>query len=70
MSETSTLTVSCPHCQHDLAKISVSSRTVVTVTCVRCDHVWCADVDAMTNAARVEAQIAILNREPQDFSGH
>lgn len=69
MPENPTLTVTCPHCQHDLARISVSSRTVITVTCVQCSYVWCADMDAMTDAGRAEAQVAILTRE-QDFERH
>ena len=63
MSENTELTVTCPHCQHTLARISVSSRTVITVTCMRCDHVWCADMDAMSESSRVATQIAILTRE-------
>lgn len=63
------ITVTCPHCQHDLAQISVSSRTVITVTCMQCKYVWCADMDAMTESERVDAQIAILTRE-QDFQRH
>ena len=63
------ITISCPHCRHNLAKISVSSRTIVTVTCVKCDYVWCADMDAMTRAERKQAQIAILTRDRQDVAG-
>lgn len=66
MPDPTSITVTCPHCQHDLAQISVSSRTVVTVTCLQCQYIWCADMDAMTDAGRAEAQIAILARE-QDF---
>ena len=70
MPDATVITVSCPHCRSDLAKVSVSSRTVITVTCVLCNYVWCADMDAMTDADRTEAQIAILTREREEFSSN
>jgi len=61
------VTITCPHCQHDLAKLFVSSRSIVTVTCLRCDYVWAVKLDGMSPDARTAAQVAILQRDQSDY---
>ena len=61
------VTITCPNCQHDLAKLIVSSRTIVTVTCLQCDYVWATELDGMSKDARTAAQVAILQRDQSDY---
>ena len=39
------LPIQCPRCEHDQARLYVSSRSVVTVRCPRCDHTWSIEIN-------------------------
>jgi Zn ribbon nucleic-acid-binding protein len=60
-----TLPVVCPHCQHDLAKLTVRSLTILTVTCARCGYTWSSELATMPEPVRVAAQIIALERDMQ-----
>jgi uncharacterized Zn finger protein len=38
----------CPHCGNDTSQLLVRSRTVLTLTCQRCAHVWSLDLTVMS----------------------
>lgn len=49
----STLPLHCPKCDHDGAKLSVSSHTILTVECLACGHAWSAEISALPEQLRV-----------------
>ena len=42
----------CPGCGHNEARFAVTSRSVFSVECTRCAHVWSADVELLIDAVR------------------
>jgi len=57
MSPDSQLPVSCPHCQNDLARLTVRSLTILTVTCANCGHTWAVELATMPELVRDAAQV-------------
>jgi Zn ribbon nucleic-acid-binding protein len=49
----------CPKCDHDGARLFIGSATVVTVKCVRCDHVWSVDTNTVAPDIRQQVDAAI-----------
>ena len=43
----SILALRCPTCGHGAARLYISSKSVLTVRCAHCDHVWCVDRKTM-----------------------
>lgn len=62
-----TLPTPCPQCGRATCNLVLTSRTVLTVMCPACRHMWAIDLDSATEAIRQQTQLIILER---DFSGH
>jgi len=59
--------LTCPHCQHDAARLTVSSQTILTVTCIHCAYTWAEERDSLPGPLRVAAQIAMLDRDHPEY---
>jgi len=57
------LAMTCPHCQHDLARLTVRSVTILTVTCGRCGYMWAVELTSMPEPERMAAEAVALERD-------
>lgn len=60
--------VACPRCHHDTATMTLSSASVVSVKCVKCQHHWSLDVVEMSARVRKAVQIAMLKSNPNHYA--
>ena len=58
----------CPRCHHDVATLTLSSASVVSVACAKCHHDWSIGLDEMPGPVRKAVQIAMLNRNPNLYT--
>jgi hypothetical protein len=56
------LLIRCPSCGHDQARLFVSSATVVTVKCARCEFPWSVDVTSMPDGLRKQLPPQAMHR--------
>ena len=47
-----TLHLRCPRCNHDEAKLSVHSYTILTVICAKCSFAWSLEIAMIPEALR------------------
>jgi len=55
----SLLRLQCPHCDHDHARVFISSRTVLTVKCPQCARTWSIEVAALPPDTRQQLTKAL-----------
>jgi ribosomal protein S27E len=46
------LPLRCPRCDHDRARLSVNSYTILTVICPNCSHTWSAEMAVLPDSVR------------------
>jgi uncharacterized Zn finger protein len=46
------LALRCPKCDHDEARLSVISETVLSVKCENCSHFWSTIISALPESIR------------------
>ena len=66
---TTAVPMPCPNCGHGVSHLTVASKTVLTMTCTDCAHVWAAAFADMPEAIRLAVRIALLERQQHDVSG-
>lgn len=52
MPESTTLNLHCPKCDHDQAKLYITSDTIATVQCTVCQFQWSLEVAAIPEDVR------------------
>ena len=57
------LAVPCPHCQHELAKLTVRSATILTVTCARCGYMWAVELTSVPEPVQAAAENIGMERD-------
>ena len=55
------LPIHCPHCDHKEGMLTISSLTVMTLTCAECHHMWATDVHDLSPVLRQKLADALLN---------
>jgi hypothetical protein len=54
MREHPTVPIPCPKCDHTPARLAVSSATVLSLLCDRCDYSWSIDIRTLPAAVRMQ----------------
>ena len=62
-SNDSILPITCPHCQHELARLTICSLSILTVTCANCAYLWAVELASIPEPVRAAAQIRVLEGE-------
>ena len=62
-SNDATLPLACPHCQHDLAVLTIRSLTILTVTCANCGYMWAVELASMPEHVRAAVQTRVLESQ-------
>src|SRR5690242_18814470 len=52
------LPVRCPRCCHASARVLVAGSTVVTLRCLKCDHLWATEVRDLPDVVRGSINLA------------
>ena len=60
------LPLRCPKCDHDEARLSVRSETVLTVKCLQCKHSWSTDILTLRESIRTRL-LPLLERTFPDM---